>query len=293
MNAASGLLAQIGIGIPARDRWDDLHLTLQKLEEFGLGDNQTIVMDDASRELAPQALRDRFPKVRFERSEIPKSATGQRNYLARLLTTTYFFQIDSDSFPLCGDLSEAASWLGSREDALALALVITDRSNFLEDLKSVPSQPFPCQYFIGCGALIKRELFLELGAYEETLEYFAEEVELALHARTRNLVIYQYPGVVIRHNLSPAARDPNRRGFLIIRNELLLAALHYPFPFLLVRWLQLPIKALICKWVSWHGVSRGWWAALKLLPKVRPKRSAVSNTTFLDWRKLPKPINYH
>jgi GT2 family glycosyltransferase len=286
------MLNQIGIGIPTKDRWEDLSLTLHKLEEFGLGENETIVMDDASREPAPQALRDRFPRVRFERSEQARSVTGQRNLLARMLSTPYFFQVDNDSFPVQGDLTEAVLWLGSHDDALALAFVVAERPEYAKALALVPTEPFRCHYFIGCAALIRRELFLELGGYDETLEYLCEEVEVSLHAQQRGLFIYQYPGVVVRHNRSPASRDQSYRWFLLIRNELLIAALHYPFPFLLIRWPLFTLKALIFGWVPARAILRGIRAAVGLLPRVWPRRRALPIKPFLVWKNLPKPIKY-
>ena len=286
------MLNQVGIGIPTKDRWDELSLTLEKLEEFGLGANETIVMDDASREPAPQALRDRFPRVRFERSEHSRSVTGQRNHLARLLQTPYFLQVDNDSFPIRGDLAEAAAWLEARADALALAFVVTERAEGATEPEALPGGPFPCHYFIGCAALLKRELFLEMGGYKEVLEYFCEEVELSLHARSRGLFVYQYPGVVVRHHRSPVSRDKSYRWFLVIRNELLIAVFHYPLVFLLIRWPLFTLKAWIFRWVPGREIVRGIKAAIRLLPTVWPVRRALTIRSFLAWKRLPKPIKY-
>jgi GT2 family glycosyltransferase len=284
------MLHQIGIGIPTKDRWEDLALTLRKLEEFGLGDNETIVMDDASREPAPQALRERFPRVRFERSELSRSVTGQRNLLARMLSSRYFLQVDNDSFPVRGDLAGAVSWLERQPDALALAFVVAERDDWAEALRSVGAEPYRCHYFIGCAALIKREKFLELGGYEESLEYLCEEVELAAHGSGRSLFIYQYPGVVVRHQRSPVSRDQSRRWVLLIRNELTIAVLHYPLPFLLIRWPLFTGKALVHRWVPPRAIFQGVLAALKLLPKAWRRRQPLSWRSWLIWKRLPRPI---
>jgi hypothetical protein len=286
------MLHQIGIGIPTKDRWDDLFVTLEKLEEFGLGNNETIVMDDVSREPTPQSLRDRFPRVRFERSEHSRSVTGQRNLLARLLKAPYFLQVDDDSFPVLGDLSEAAAWLEARGDAFALAFIVAEREQYAAELEALPREPFPCHYFVGCGALIKRELFLELGGYQEVLEYYCEEVELSLHARSRELFVYQYPGVAVRHYRSPVSRDKSYRWFLVIRNELLIAAFHYPLVFLLIRWPLFTLKAWIFRWVPGREIVRGIRAAIRLLPTIWPARRPLPVRLFLAWKRLPKPIMY-
>ena len=283
-------LDQIGIGIPTRDRWDELARTLQALADYGLGGNETVVIDDGSREPAPTALRERFPRVRFERTTVPRYVTGARNDLARMLTTPLFLQVDNDSFPVRGDLGAAATWLQERQDALALAFIITERDDFEEALGALPPDPAPCHYFIGCGALIKRELFLELGGYEEELEYIAEEIAVTLHAQSRGFQVYQYPAVTVRHYRSPLARDRLVRAALTIRNELLIAGLYYPFFFLLLRWPVYLVKALVFGWFPRREIVKGAIAAVRRYPAIWPKRQPAPLDAFLRWKRLPRPV---
>lgn len=286
------MLNKIGIGITTRDRWDDLYATLEELEKFGLGGCETIVMDDASRELVPEAMRTRFPNVSFQRSEQACFVPGQRNRLARLLSPPYFFQLDDDSFPVLGDLARAAAWLEENEDALALAFIVTDRNEFAAKLAAVPADPFRCHFFIGCAGLINRQMFLEVGSYEESFEYNCEEVELALHAQLRGWFVYQYPAVVVQHNRSPLARDNGRRLSLLVRNELLVAGLRYPFFFLMLRWPVFLLKALFLRWASVGEIARGVRGALKMYPAIWLRREAVSSRAFLAWKRLPGPIEF-
>jgi len=283
-------LDQIGIGIPTRDRWDELGRTLQALADYGLGGNETVVLDDLSREPVPAALRERFPRVRFERTTRPRYVTGVRNDLARLLTSPLFLQIDNDSFPVRGDLGAAAAWLQKQDDALALAFIVAERDDFAEAVGALPPDPAPCDFFIGCGALIKRELFLELGGYEEDLEYMAEEIGVTLHAQSRGLQVYQYPAVTVRHYRSPLARDPVERAALNIRNELLIAGLYYPFAFLLLRWPVYLAKALVFGWFPRRQIVKGALAAARRYPAIWRKRQPVAVGAFLRWKRLPRPV---
>ena len=283
-------LDQIGIGIPTRDRWDELALTLRKLAEYGLGANETIVLDDGSREPVPAALRAAFPRVRFERTTLPRYVTGGRNDLARMLTTPLFFQIDNDAFPVEGNLVTAAEWLQARADALALAFVIAERDDYEDAVRALSAEPSPCHYFIGCGALLKRELFLELGGYEETLNYMAEEIALTLHAQSRGLQVYQYPGLTIRHFRSPLSRDLGVRAAMNVRNELLIAARYYPFVFMLLRWPVYLLKALAFGWFPPRAVVQGALKAARLYPAAWKKRTPVPVGPFLRWKRLPVPV---
>jgi GT2 family glycosyltransferase len=283
-------LDQIGIGIPTRDRWDELAVTLQKLAEYGLGTNETIVLDDGSREPVPADLRVRFPHVRFERTTRARYVAGGRNDLARWLTKPLFLQIDNDAFPVEGELAAAAAWLIAKEDALALAFVIAERDDFETAVRALPPDPAPCHYFIGCGALIKRALFLDLGGYEENLEYVAEEIGLTLHAQSRGLQVYQYPALTIRHYRSPLSRDLGMRAALNVRNELLIAGLYYPFFFMLLRWPVYLIKVLAGGLFPRHATIRGALAAARLYPTIWRKREPVSVRPFLRWKRLPVPV---
>lgn len=283
-------LDQIGIGIPTRDRWDELARTLQALADFGLGANETVVLDDDSREPVPAALRERFPRVRFERTARTRYVTGVRNDLARMLKAPLFLQIDNDSFPVQGDLGAAAAWLEGRGDALALAFLVAERDDFQEAVRALPADPAPCDFFIGCGALIKRELFLELGGYEEELAYMAEEIALTLHAQSRGLQVYQYPAVTVRHYRSPLSRDLTARAMLNIRNELLIAGLYYPFVFLLLRWPVYLVKALALGWFPRREVVKGAVAAARRYPAIWRKRQPVALGPFLRWKRLPRPV---
>ena len=283
-------LDAIGIGVPTRDRWDELARTLQALADYGLGANETVVLDDGSREPAPGALRERFPRVRFERTTRPRYVTGVRNDLARMLTKPLFLQVDNDSFPVQGDLGAAAAWLRERADALALAFIITERDDFAEAVRALPPDPAPCHFFVGCGALIKRELFLELGGYEEELGYMAEEVALALRAQSRGWQVYQYPAVTVRHYRSPLSRDLTTRARLNIRNELLIAGLYYPFGFMLLRWPVYLAKALVFGWFPRGEVVKGALAAVRRYPAIWRKRQPVTVGELRRWKRLPKPV---
>jgi Glycosyl transferase family 2 len=102
---------QIGIGITTKDRWEDLEATLTVLSYKGLSALETIVIDDGSLRPAPPALLERFPWVRFERSDRSYGLIVQRNQLASMIRSAYYLSLDDDSFPAAGDLVRAVQFL--------------------------------------------------------------------------------------------------------------------------------------------------------------------------------------
>ena len=226
--------SHLGIGITTRDRWDDLVVTLSELRKGGYEDVETIVIDDGSREPVPPELCAAFPKVRFERMNYSLGLVVQRNRLAHLLSSTYYLSLDDDSYPVAGNINEALKWLENHPSVAALAFHVVRADEKIPSAESL-GEPFPVQYFIGCGHLLRRAQFLELGGYLDRLYYFSEEVDFCLKALLRGLSTYAYPAAVIRHNRTPAARNLAKATRYYMRNQAIIGLLYFPFPFFILR----------------------------------------------------------
>jgi GT2 family glycosyltransferase len=285
----TAISTQVGIGITTRDRWDDLAVTLSELRAQGYQDVETIVIDDGSKQPLPQALRTAFPKVRFERVDTSLGLVVQRNRLARMLSSTYYFSLDDDSYPAAGDINEAVIWLENHPSVAALAFRILRRD------ETVPSsatfgEPFQVQYFIGCGHLLRRKLFLALNGYLERLHYFSEEVDFCVNALLEGFSVYGYPGVVVRHNRSPVARNLAKAAHYYIRNQTLVGLFYFPFPFSILRAANCLLLLKEPQWNSHPGsLLLGWLDAFLCVISWPKLRRRMSLTQFRAWKALPKP----
>jgi GT2 family glycosyltransferase len=284
-------LSAIGIGITTRDRWDDLAVTLTKLRSGGFENVETIVIDDGSKNPVPATLRTAFPNVRFEREENSLGLVVQRNRLARMLKSTYYLSLDDDSFPVAGDLGEAIAWLDSRPDVAALALHILRRDERVPNGETI-ADPFPVQYFIGCGHLLRRKQFLELGGYLDRLHYYAEEVDFCLKALLQGFSTYAYPGVIVRHNKTKVARNSAKASRYYMRNQTLVGLLYFPFPFSLIRALNCLLLIKEPQWNPHPGyLLLGWLEAFVCIVSWSKLRRRMSLAQFWAWKSLPKPVH--
>ena len=105
-----------------------------------------------------------------------------------MLSSDYYLSLDDDSFPAAGDVDKAVQFLEAKPHTVGLAFSIILRDELLPGSVQTPA---PVRYYIGCGHLLKRELFLRLGGYADNWIY-GEEPEFclrALHKGYRSLLI--------------------------------------------------------------------------------------------------------
>ena len=280
---------QVGVGISTKDRWDDIAITLSELRAQGYEDLETIVIDDGSKEPAPQALRDKFSKVRFERVDSSLGYVVQRNRLAQMLGSTYYLSLDDDSFPVLGDLSKAIAWLENHPSVAALAFQIVRSGDIVPSTEAL-GEPFPVRRYVGCAHLLRRKQFLELGGYLERLHYYAEELEFCLKALRQGFSTYAYPGVVIRHNVTPVARNLAMTARFYMRNEVIIGLLYFPFPFSILRAAGC-LRILKDPKSNHHpGIQLlGWLEAFVCAIRWWKLRQPLSLAQFRAWKKLPQP----
>src|SRR5271166_2888253 len=282
-------LSQVGIGITTRDRWDVLAVTLSELRKKGYEDIETIVIDDGSQQPLPKALRAAFPKVRFERVDCSLGLVVQRNRLAQMLSSTFYLSLDDDSFPVAGEIGDAMTWLENHPSVAALALHIVQGNESVPRAETL-GEPFPVRYFIGCGHLLRRKQFLELGGYLERLHYFGEEIDYCLKASLQGSSTYAYPAVVIRHKRSVQARNSAKAARYYIRNEAIVGLLYFPSPFSILRAVNCLRILRHRKWnLHWGSLLLGWVEAFVLAIGWRSLRRPLSVAQFRAWKKLPLP----
>jgi GT2 family glycosyltransferase len=282
-------LKQVGIGITTRDRWDDLAVTLSELRNKGYENAETVVIDDGSKDPLSPALRATFPRVRFERVERSLGLVIQRNRLAKMLNSTYYLSLDDDSFPVAGDIGDAVIWLENHPSVAALALNIVQADEEIPHAGAL-GEPFPVRHYIGCGHLLRRKQFLELGGYLERLHYFAEEDQFCLNSLIHGFSTYAYPAVVVRHNRTPAARNSAKASRYYIRNQAIIGFLYFPFPFSVLRALNCLSLLRNPEWNRHPGILLlGWLEAFVCAIRWRNLRRPLSISQFRAWKKLPLP----
>lgn len=172
--------------IPTRDRLEDLSLTLRAIASLDhalarevFGGVEVIVVDNASRVLpiVPPVLAGGIAVRPLFRAS--NEGAAARNVAALSASGPsrnpdhWLVMLDDDSAPLDTGFIEALASAPADVAAVGAEVLLKPGHHHGREAGGLP------EVFIGCGVAIRRSVFVELGGYDATFGYYAEEYDLA------------------------------------------------------------------------------------------------------------------
>jgi len=280
----------ITLMITTRNRPADLAFTLEKLISLELQYLPLIIVDDASdASIVSDELVQQFPRIRVVRNEVQRGLITNRNEMALLSKTPYVLSLDDDScFRNVPDLQGAVEYLAQHPRVVALQFNNVD-INFGEEAVT-GSEPYRVQTYTGCGHLLKRSVFLDMGGYRKDFVHMSEEVEFCRKAWKSGLEVHMYPKIIVDHRRTPVARFPEKNLYYLTRNLLIISYLHLPWPAMMPKLFS---NALLIWWRNlrrrylWSSVFRGWIDGLKYCRAHFSERVPMSGRQYREYRRAP------
>jgi N-acetylglucosaminyl-diphospho-decaprenol L-rhamnosyltransferase len=264
--------------IITRDRTRDLLRTLDELSR--LPDAPAIVVvDNASTTGTVEAVRDAFPAVTVVPLRHNAGGFG-RTVGARCAHTPLIAFSDDDSWWAPGALSHAAALFAAHPRlALAAARVLVGPEQRVDPvceamaagvLGTDADLPGPSVLgFVACGAVVRREAFLDAGGFTERLGVGGEEQLLAIDLARAGWGL-AYVDTLVAHHHPAALRNPRARERRMLRNDLWTAWLRRP-PAAAARRTVALLRATWPDVHAWFGAAE----ALRALPWVLRRRDPV------------------
>lgn len=202
--------------IPTRDRPEALSRTLGAIGALDgaaherAGGAEVIVVDNASRDgaHAPARLANGLA-VRVIRLEVNRGAAG-RNEGARAAHGRWLVMLDDDSYPLDTGHLGVLAHAGSDVGAIGAEILLPDGSHEAGGLPEV---------FVGCGAAVRRAVFLEAGGYDESFEYYVEEYDLCARLIMMEQRIEHVRSWRVFHEKTTVGRDMDGILRRLVRNN--------------------------------------------------------------------------
>ena len=239
-----------------------------------------VLVDNGSSDGTASAVRSACPAVDVVELGRNRGAVARNVGVARARTPYVAFS-DDDSWWAPGALSLAADALdGAPRLALVAARILLGPDEGVEptcllmaDSPLVPAPDLPgtpILGFVACGAMVRRDAFLEVGGFSELLFFYGEETLLALDLAQANWGLAYLDDVVAHHHPS-AIRDLRERRRLEARNRFLSTWLRRP----LGTALSHTARALRVSWGD-GAVRRGTAQGLLGLPSALVGRRVIS-----------------
>ena len=285
----TNLSSLVSIGIATKNRWSDLRATLGKLVEANLSALPIIIYDDASDRACDFDLHSLgLSQLQFQSFAESQGYIARRNQIATQIKTKYYLSLDDDSYPVKGSLARAIAFAEAQADLLCLSFPIYNPVRQEYENPSSQSQPHRVRFFRGCGHLLHRDRFLDLGGYQTELVHQGEEMDLAARAFQQDWYCYHFPDFLIHHTASNNGRNWQRMDFYGARNHVLWNDWYTPERHKAVKQMRALISRLFLSLkVRRLGLIRGEIAGFKAIASHKHHRQTMSDWHFNQWQQLP------
>ncbi len=215
------------------NRLHETRFTVERLAALcsGRDDIEVIAVDNGSADGTAEYLRAQ----KNINSVLLQDNTGIAGYNRgfEIAKGDYILVLDDDSCPenlQALELALARLEQNPEIGVIACRIISPDGSNQWSWHLPASRDFGPSPFFIGCGFLIRRPLFRQIGWYPEAFFLYQNEIEVSFQTRLHGFAIYYDPDCVIVHRGIPTQRPGWRRIYFPTRNTIWLLRRYFPQP---------------------------------------------------------------
>lgn len=199
------------------NRKDELLLTISKTKEIiknASKDYEIIIVDNASTDGSSNAIKLQHPDVILLENQVNIGAPAWNAGFSKA-KGEYFVILDDDSHLETG-LDDAFRYLDENKNVGVLALNIKggafNTSHWTDMAETVG--------FIGCGFVLRREVYEKIGGYAEWIFLYTNEYEYGIRCLEAGYKIIYFEKCHVLHRTSSINRTNRRLIVFSVRNEM-------------------------------------------------------------------------
>ena len=228
--ASTATRTSLCVIVLSHNRWPMLRRTLARLSSSpAFAGAELVVVDNASSDSTPSLLARHFPHIR--RIPLPANiGVAAFNRAAERTAAELLLILDDDATPDDAAITGAIDLLDRRPDLGAVAF------HPLHPSDGRSEWPFACSVdpavgtdrwpVMGCANLIRRDLWLRAGGYQEPFFLYRNDADLALTLLDLGAGVHFRPSWIAWHDSPGAARKSPRWHHLATRNWVWMAKRH-------------------------------------------------------------------
>ena len=273
----------VTINILSFNRKNDLFNTLMKVYEQDYQNIEVIVVDNASVDGTQAMVHSSFPKVRLIELQKNIGIAGW-NEGFKAAKGDYILVLDDDSYPANDTLFKTIPMIVQNKECGILTLKVFNPvlNGYETEMYSI-TKPLS---FVGCGAIIRKNIFLKVDYFNNLLFLYEHEIEFSMRVVDAGFkIIFSQEGCIV-HNLSMLNRQiilsvDHRKQFYTIRNIIIVMFLHFSIHKVFFR-----IFRIIAGRIFWaiknkclKTTLKGLMAAIKVCIKISNNREVLSKNT--------------
>lgn len=204
----------ISFVIPTRHRHDELAYTLGQLEMLDLEDLggrcELIVVDNGSD--SPMDLAGSLANgIEVRQVNLNENrGAGARNIGAEHARGEWVIMLDDDSNLCPGDIGGFLAQVQEGISAIGGEIYLPDGSHEAGGLPEV---------VVGCGCAFRRDVFLDVGGYDSSFGYYAEEYDLCAKMIAAGYRVEHTRAIRFEHRKSSVGRDMDQILYRLVRNN--------------------------------------------------------------------------
>lgn len=214
----------VSIVIATWNRKADILRTLGRVLEETSPTREVIVVDNGSTDGTSGAIRSQYPGVKLIEPGDNLGHTGGQNLGVGHAQANYVALLDDDSYPEQESLTKACRLLDECPGVGAVAANVFVPTTAVWEahrfFKSVPDVPKDVPWFMGCGVILRRDLFNHLGGYSSHYQNYWDDQELSFRILNAGYRIVLHPGALVVHEATAANRSTSRFVYQLTRNGL-------------------------------------------------------------------------